>query len=771
MELNREYAKERWHKRPDGVDKVTGKLKYLTDLSFPDMLYGKILRSNYAHAKIISINTEHAQKVPGVKAVVTAKDVPGLNGFGLIFPDQPVFCDEKILYEGDALAAVAAVSDEIAAQAIKLIEVVYEPLTVLDSPEKALSDEAEKLHQDGNILHRSSYTTTNHCEIQKAFDSCYKIIEETYYTPRQMHGYMETEGGVVVPNEDGTITVYAATQHGFKDRMQLSRVLNMDEEKIRVISSPIGGSFGGKDELNVQPYASILALVTNKPVKIHQKRKDSVVAGLKRHPMKITMKTGVLSDGKILAHQVRIVADTGAYASLGPAVLDFAVEHSTGPYMIEYVDVEGVSVYTNNGVSGEFRGFGGNQVTFALESQLDRIAEQLNMSQIDIRRLNIRNANDLGPLGQRIVPNNGALEVLEDISNSYLLKRNNSPSSQWKSKGTGIAITMHGGGLGFGRPDPSGGRLSLNREGKIEIAFGFEEVGQGLLSSIEIMLTEQLGCEKEDISIVIGDTGLVPPSGSSTASRATNMAWQGIKRMKDPWEKEILNGAAKILSVKPEDLTIGPKGIWNKLNTELIEPIITYKKLGELLNELPIINSRYDFPTTPDPVVGGHYLYSFGAVAVEVEVDMITGKIKVVELEHTIAAGPIVNPMGYLGQIEGGGIMALGFTLMEDALMEEGKYVTRNFDTYIMPTIKDIPLNTKVNAIETLMEGDDLGPRGVGEIGTVALAPAIVAAIHDATGYWATKLPVSPEEILSSINPIKAFQLFSDVEGVGISGN
>ncbi|WP_078546483.1 xanthine dehydrogenase subunit D [Litchfieldia alkalitelluris] len=749
MELNRKHSK-RWFVRPDGAKKVTGQLKYLTDLTFPNMLYGRILRSGIPHAKIMSINTEKALRLCGVRAVLTYKDIPGLNGFGLIFPDQPVFCKDIVRFEGDAIAAVAADTDEIAAAAIKLIDVEYQPLTVMDSPEVALSNESISLHPSGNVLHRAEYKTIEDDEINQVFFSCHNVIEETYHTPRQMHAYMETEGGVVVPEKDGSITVYAATQHGFKDRMQLSRILNMDEKNIRVVSSPIGGSFGGKDELNVQPYASLLALTTNRPVKIHQKRNDSVIAGLKRHPMKITMKTGVDEKGKILAHVVRIVADTGAYATLGPAVLDFAVEHATGPYIIPNVNVEGVSVYTNNGISGEFRGFGGNQITFALESQLDRLAESLNISQYDIRLLNLRKTNDLGPLGQRIVPTNGAFDVLEQINHSSILNKPFSQTENRKLKGSGLAITMHGGGLGYGRPDPSGGRLALTKEGKIEIAFGFEEVGQGLIGSIEIMMIEELGCSKDDISIVIGDTGLVPPSGSSTASRSTNMAWQGIRTMKNPWLRELLSNASIVTEEKVENLKMGPGGIWS-IDDDVTVPIITYKKLAQSLINLPTITSQYDFPTTPDPIVGGHYLYSFGAIAVEVEVDKLTGKVKVTDVEHTIAAGPVVNPMGFLGQIEGGGIMALGFTIMEDSLMDSGKYVTRNFDSYLIPTIKDIPSHTKVNAIETLVEGDHFGPRGVGEIGTVAVAPAIIAAIHDATGYWVNKLPISPEEILNAL--------------------
>lgn len=309
-----------------------------------------------------------------------------------------------------------------------------------------------------------------------------------------------------------------------------------------------------------------------------------------------------------------------------------------------------------------------------------------------------------------------------------------------------MAIAMHGGGLGFGRPDPSGARLSLTREGKIEIAFGFEEMGQGLLASIEIIMIEQLKCGKADLEIIIGDTDLVPISGSSTASRATNMLWQGIKRMKDPWCQQLLIEASSLTGIPLERLRMGPNGVWDTDDNNA--PIITFQEIANQVEKLPSITSFYQFPTTPDATVGGHYLYTFGAVAVEVEVDKLTGKVKVTKIDHAVAAGPIVNPMGYLGQIEGGGVMAIGFTLMEDAVMEKSKYVTENLDTYLIPTICDVPPITSVEAIETLLEGDHFGPRGVGEIGTVSVAPAITAAIQNATTFQANKLPISAEEIL-----------------------
>lgn len=736
--------------RPDGKVKVTGELKYMTDLAFPSMLYAKVLRSEHPHAAIKSIRTERASELPGVKAVITYKDVPGLNRFGIVFPDQPVLCEDRVRYVGDAIAAVAAETEEIAVQALTFIEVEYEPLEVVDDSEKALEPGSLKLHENGNILHEASH---QHGDIEAGFRKSDLILQETYQLPRQMHTYMETEGGVVVPEEGGGITVYAGTQHGYKDRFQLSRILAMPEEQIRIVSSPIGGSFGGKDELNIQPYAALLALVTKQPVKIHQTRKESVRSGIKRHPMKITIKTGVTSDGNIQAQYVKIVADTGAYATLGPAVLDFSVEHAAGPYRIPNLLTEGISVYTNNGVAGEFRGFGGNQITFALEGQMDRLAEKLSIDPLQIRRINLRGAEDPGPMNHRIAPTDGAANVLEAIAISPLLDQSKPSSSPYKKKGVGAAITMHGGGLGYGRLDPSGGRLSLSDEGKMVISFGFEEFGQGILAVIENLVTDELGCSPEDLQIMIGDTAKVPISGSSTASRGTSMVWQALQLMKPLFIKRMVEKTAEITDLPADSLVIGPGGIYQKESAEQI-PVLSFSKLADKgFKDHPlVVDTSFQFPVTPDPVVGGHFLYSFGAVAVEVEVDMLTGMVQVTDIEHAVAAGPVVSKQGYTGQIEGGAMMALGYTLSEEASMSGGRYLTENLDSYLIPGVQDVPLDMRIHAIEELYEGDIYGPRGVGEIGTVAVAPAIAKAVHDAVGHWVNRLPISSEELLDAID-------------------
>ena len=814
--LTRETAGKRWRIRPDGPDKVTGRLAYLTDLAAPDMLYGLVLRSPHPHARIRAIRTERAEALPGVHAVLTHRDVPGLNAFGISRQDQPVFCFDLVRYVGDAVAAVAAESIELAERALERIEVDYEPLPVLDSPEKALAEGAPKLHPQGNVMHSNEYKRG---DVDAAFAACAHVVEETYSTPRQMHTYMETEGGLFVPEPDGRLTVYAPTQHGLLDRLQLARILGVPEERIRVVSSPIGGSFGGKDELNIQPYGALLALAAGRPVKIHNSRRESVRAGLKRHPMTIAMKTGIDASGRLLAHRVRIVADTGPYATLGAEVLNFATEHVIGPYRYATVDVESVSVYTNNGMSGEFRGFGGNQAIFALEGQMDRLAERIGMDPWEFRLLNLRRMGDPGPFGHNIVQTDGAYQVWRKLKESGLWRLRSADRreaggraesvreaggqevraregvgrdaggqevraregvgrdaggqevraregvgrdaggnvreaaerfsarpekvsrSPWIRTGIGAALVMHGFGFGVGLPDPAAGRLRLAEDGRIEAAFGYEEFGQGLLATLETLMIETFGFAPEDLRLIVGDTDRVPDSGSSTASRTTTMMWQAIRQMERPFRRRLLEAAAGLLGKPAETLRLGPGGVACADSGRLL---IRYADIAGKTAEPIEAETHFHFPTSDTDKFGAHFLYSYSAVAVKVEVDQLTGRVRVLEQYHAVAAGPVVNPQGYVGQIEGGSGMALGYALMEDAVMENGRYLTGNLDTYLIPTIADLSGTVAVEPIEDLPEGDPYGPRGIGEIGSVGLAPAIAAAVHDATGVRVNRLPIDP---------------------------
>jgi CO/xanthine dehydrogenase Mo-binding subunit len=359
--------------RKDGAGKVTGETKFFSDMVLPNMLWAKVVRSKYPHALIRKINTTKAEAVPGVVTVLTHRDVPGLNAFGILMADQPALCYDKVRCLGDSLAVVAAESKDVAETAAELVEVDYEPLPVVSDPLEAMKPDAPRVHEKGNV-HR--HATIRVGDFEEAFRNASVAVENTFRTGRQMHMFLEPEAGIGMLDDKGNIVLYVGGQSPYRDQMQVSRALSIEPERVRVISTPVGGAFGGKEENTVQIQLALLALKTKRPVKMVWSREESGMAGTKRHPMIVTMKTAANKDGELQANKVRIVADTGAYLSLGPTVLDVAIENSCGPYRVPNIDIEAYLVYTNNGVAGAFRGFGAPQVNFAMETNLDMIAEK-----------------------------------------------------------------------------------------------------------------------------------------------------------------------------------------------------------------------------------------------------------------------------------------------------------------------------------------------------------------------------------------------------------
>ena len=382
-----ERKKLKWVGKPidrkDGRGKVTGETKFFSDMALPNMLWAKVVRSKYPHALIKTIDTSKAEALSGVAAVLTYKDVTGQNAFGILTPDQPVLCHDKVRYLGDAIAVIAAETKETAEEAAQLVEVEYEPLPVVTDPIEALKPDAPKVHSHGNLMRHASFKTGN---VDKAFRDAAVVVENTFHTGRQMHMYLETEAGLGMLDEKGNIVLYAGGQSPYRDQMQISRALGIPPEKIRVISTPVGGAFGGKEENTVQIHLAMLALKTKRPVKMVWTREESGTTGMKRHPMTVITKTAADKKGRLLGNKVKIIADTGAYASLGPTVLDVAVENCCGPYKIPNVDIDAYSVYTNNGVAGAFRGFGAPQVNFAMETNMDIIAERLGIDPISFTK-------------------------------------------------------------------------------------------------------------------------------------------------------------------------------------------------------------------------------------------------------------------------------------------------------------------------------------------------------------------------------------------------
>ena len=733
----------------DLVRRIEGRLAYSTDqLDLPGLLHGAILRSTHAHARITRVNTSRALRMPGVHAVVTAADVPGLNRFGILVRDQPVLCDDRVRYEGDAVAAVAADSPEQARIALDAIEVDYQPLPVVS--DAATAEQLVALHDNhdphdgGNVLVQE---TLERGDIDDAIGRCAVIVEHHYQTPRQMHAFMETEGGVAIPDGDGGVTFRVGCQSGHRDAGQLSDILGLAPGKVTVEAMATGGAFGGKDELTVQPIAGILALKTGHPVMIHLDRFESCRTGMKRHPVAVKMTTGCDAAGRLLAHRVEAVLDTGAYASLGPAVLENYLDHATAPlYRIEAYRVSGRLVYTNNGVCGAFRGFGGNQATFAVESQLDALARKLGLTPMALRRINLRSPGEAGSRDQTVRWTAPPVDVLAEAAASPLWSAHDTGAGRWLS-GTGMAMGAQGNGLGGGLPDSGGGRINLSPAGRIRVAFGFSDFGQNIVEAITRSVCDGLSCQENDVELVLGHSQ-GPDSGPTSASRSSVLIHGVLARILPVWKASACRQAARLTGYPEDALSHGPGGIFHQQSR-----ILTYRALAQWGRpEELVLDAHQDFPVAPDldqPV--GRYLQLQIATVARVAVDRVTGRIRVTDLHHVTAAGRVIYPPGYRGQIEGAAVMGLGMTLTEDMPTRDGRYLADNLDQYLIPTFHDAP-DQQVDVLDDTPEDDPFPVRGVGELGIEAVAPAITAAIEAATGVRVRRLPVDSGELLVALS-------------------
>jgi xanthine dehydrogenase D subunit len=748
IRLARRAHPARWHARPDAAAKLTGSFAYLTDHRTADMLVGRILRAAHPHARIVSIDTARAEALPGVVAVVTHRDIRGLNAFGIVVPDQPALCHDKVRYVGDAVAAVAAVNADTAEAALRLIDVVYECLPRVTSAAQALERGAPLIHASGNLQRIIDHARG---DVDAGFRGCTHSLEDVYITPRQLHGFMETEGGWAAVQPDGTLAIHAGGQHAHRDRLQLARLLGVPEEQIRVVTSPTGGAFGGKDELTVQPALALLAMKSRRPVRIQLTRAESVLAGTKRHPMVIRMRTGCDAEGRILAQEVDLLADAGAYASLGPSVLETALEHATGPYAIANVRTRGRLAYTNNGVCGAFRGFGANQMNFAVECQMDRLAARCRVSPLEIRRRNLKRRDGLGYFGQAVAPSERLADMLAAAAASPLWQRTRGASAD-EYIGVGMAMNHHGNGLGSVIPDPAGGRLRLAGDGRIEACFTLDEMGQGLLAAVLAIVAAQLGCGRDDIRPVTGGTANGPDSGSTTAARGTFVVWQAMRLAGPVFAAKLKLAAGRLLGHDAAGLTLAAGGIAKVQAGGAIA--MSYAALASGLSERdrPTVDVEFEYPKADYSAGNARFLFASGACVARVAVSRITGEVRVLDLDQRSAAGPVVDVAAYLGQQEGGAVQGMGASLSEEAKMQDGAYLTANLDTYMMPSIADAPERMDVYALEDLDPGDDLGPRGVGELGIGAVSPAIANAVFDAIGVCPTTTPIAPEALIDAMD-------------------
>jgi len=746
--------------RPDAVEKVNGKGIFADDLYVEGMLYARALRSKYPHANLLNVDVRKARELPGVVAVITADDIPGRKDCGVHEVDWPVLCYDKVRYVGDAIALVVAESEKIAAQALDLIDVNYDPLPVVNGPLEASRPEAPILHEHiphhvagehGNCL---KHFHLENGDVNKGFAEAAVIVEHEYRTQTVEHGFVEPEAGLAVPEPNGRITVYCGGQIPFGDRSQIAATLNMPEDRIRVINCLIGGAFGGKEDVSVQIHLALAALITKRPVKMVLSRRESLIVHPKRHATIIRMKTGADKQGTIVAHEAEIWGDGGAYASLSNHVMLRATTHAAGAYDVRNVKVDTYAMYTNHVPSGAFRGFGVTQSVFAMEGQMDLLAEALGISPLAIRRKNVLNYGGQTLAGQVMTESCGLSDALETVA--LEMDRHSFVATEGdKRRAWGIACAYKNTGFGSGAYDAAGAEVEVFANGRASVRAGAAEIGQGLVGVMAQVVSEELGVPYENVDVLVADTDLTLDCLATTASRQTYVtgnavryASRAVRRLLGKTAAEALGSPADSLifadgQVHSNGANGGGPGTNGGRSIALNEVVAMARREGNL----PKMSYQYVAPMCDQY---HHFAFGFGAQAVLVEVDVKTGETKVLKVIAANDVGRVINPLALLGQVEGSISMGLGMAIQENFVMEDGYVLTDTLNKCRLPLINQTPEVISF-FIEHETSDGPYGGKGMGELASIPTTPAIISAIYNATGVRCFNLPADKKWLKAAI--------------------
>lgn len=744
-------------RRVDAYEKVTGKAKFGADLFFPNMLYAKVLRSKYPHARIVKINIKKALACPGVKAIIRAEDMPN-NEFGVIVQNQQVLALKQVLYIGDGIAVAAAETKEAAAKALELIEVEYEELPGIFDPEEAEKKDAPLIHselENNQVAHHR----LRKGDTEKGFAQAEVILEREFTTQFVEHGYIEPESLVAVPHEHNSlVTIYGSIQNPFSCRNAVASVLKVPLNKVRIIQNHMGGSFGGKDEVmfSMAARAALLALKTDRPVKMVNTRDESILESYKRHPYKMKYKVGATKEGKLVAMEIKCLADSGAYACQTPFVTWRSVVQATGPYEVPHVRTDTYGYYTNNVYTGAMRGYGSPQIIFAQESLMDELAEELKMTPRALRLKNIYHNNSITASGQKLDNHQVSLEEVIDKAveaSNYKEKYRgySEPQSGDKKRGIGMAISFRGCSLGAEATDAAGAIVAIQRDGSILISCGLAENGEGLKTVFTQIAAEELGVGIKRINYMEVDTSVSPESGATVASRSTILGGNAVKNAACQLKEILAKIVAAKFKIRVDNLDFKNENIYEK-NKE--QKIISFDEAVNLANQKREFLSAFGWYKAPDiswdEETGQgrpYFTYVYGCQIAEVEVDTATGQIEVLKITAAHDVGKAINPATLKGQIYGGVMMGLGYGIMEELETKNGYIKNTNFDEYLIPTIKDMP---EISPI-IVENPDPHGPYGAKSIGEPTLelgAPAIANAVAQATGKRIRHLPLNLERVL-----------------------
>ncbi len=678
-------------KRVDAPNKACGKAKYAGDYTAENMLHACLVRSEYAHAKIVNVD---CSEVPQDVFCYTAKDL-ACNMIPFIFDDQPALADEKVRFCGEPIAVVAADTFEQAFAAAKKVKVTYEELPAVTDAEDALKADAPSVHAQGNVcgeFHRGKG------DCAAAFEKCALVLEDVFEVPPQEHAYIETEAAYTYMDEQGRLCLYSSTQNAFLDKTTLCRVLGLPEDKVVSRAAVVGGAFGGKDGHTIQAFPALVTQKTGRPCRMTYSRKESLQASFKRHSARAYAKMGFDKDGKILAFEGRIYFDTGAYAAYGPSVLCLGSEHFAGPYLIENTKIDGYLSYTNNTPASAFRGFGAPQGCFGSEVLINRAAKQLGIDPLEIRRRNVLKEGDIGAIGQKMDHTIGLLDAINCFEQSDFYKKAKADTSG--EYGYGFAAGFLSAGFGKGVNDQATVTV-LRKDDGYEVRCGLVDIGQGSETALIMIAAEALEVEPEKITMVMADTELTQDCSSTAASRSSYIA-----------------------------------------GNALLEAVKQIKK-GEAVGVGHAV-----FPENELDSFGVHTIYGFIVQGAKIKIDPVSGAVNVLEVHNVTEAGTILNPVSVKGQMFGGIVQSTGYAISEQMRYRDGNALEDSFASYVIPTAMDAPHMTSEN-IEAYEPTGPYGIKGVAEAPTVAIAAAIANAVTDLVpDAHIHKLPIDRVEIL-----------------------
>ena len=746
----------------DERDKVLGKVVFADDHTMPGMIYAKVFRSTRPSAMIRKLDVSKAESLEGVVCVLTAKDVPNNESVknvvgqttevGLLEATNQVLARDRVRYFGEPIALVAAETLDTAKEALELIEVDYEDLPAVFDPLEARKPDAPKIHGDNNVIASWKLRKGN---VDKGFSQADVIVENTYRTPRQEHAHLEPESGVAWVDDMGVINIRYAAQviEHYRD---VATVLGLPESRVRVIGTLIGGGFGGKEDITVEVFLGLLAWKTRRPVKLTYTRDEMGFARHKRPPTILRYKHGARKDGKLVAMEAELVSDAGAYVYLTPWILIYSTVHCTGPYEIPNVKVDANSVLTNNIMTSAFRGFGGMEVAFAYESQMDELARKLGMHPVEFRKKNFFKKGSQTANFQTITS-----DVLLGEAADKAIKALGSKSkgSGHKKTGRGLACIWQSYGRMTYLHDTSNAWVNLEMDGSAVVRSGIPDLGGGQRESLRAIVAEVLGLPLDEVHVISTDSQVTPLAGTVTATRALMMSGNAAKLAAENVRKIITEKASDMLGVAQKRLELKNKSVYSLDDGTKKLPLVEVIKQCATEQILPQSLATFKAPTS-DPVTDEVITdpvfpdYTFGAQAAEVEVDMETGEVRVLKWVSAYDIGQAINLNRVEGQMEGGAAQGMGFGLMEDYLEVDGLPWTWTLHEYLIPTSKDMP-DIKTVVLQSKTGKGPFGAKGIGEPAITAAAPAVVNAIRDAIGVRIKHIPATPERIFFALQEQK----------------